>query len=118
MDIFNGPFPFTEENQTVTSQNFYSFLTHFQKDSGFGKDQKTISNFICDFVQDPQREIQDPYLTISEVSPSRSLQFTHHTFLIAFTALQSVSRLFLCFMYDKNRVGLIERVKNIVAKEF
>lgn len=66
-DIFGGNFSYTEDNQTVTSQNFLKFLVNHQKDFGLGKDQKAVSNFICDFIQDPQREIQEPYLTISEV---------------------------------------------------
>ncbi|XP_031621922.1 1-phosphatidylinositol 4,5-bisphosphate phosphodiesterase gamma-1-like, partial [Contarinia nasturtii] len=41
------------------------FLVEYQKEF-FGKDQKAVSNFICDFIQDPQREIQEPYFTISE----------------------------------------------------
>lgn len=66
-DIFDGQFPYSDDSQIVTSHNFHRFLLDYQKDFGFGKDQKAIPNFICDFIQDPQREIQEPYLSIPEV---------------------------------------------------
>lgn len=67
MEIFDGPFPHTKDNQTVTLQSFCQFLLNEQNDLAIGKDMKSVSNFISEFVQDPQREIQEPYLTISEV---------------------------------------------------
>lgn len=67
VEIFDGPFPHTKDNQTVTLQSFCQFLLNEQNDLAIGKDMKSVSNFISEFVQDPQREIQEPYLTISEV---------------------------------------------------
>lgn len=64
-------FPYSEDNQTVSSQNFHKFLLDYQKDFSFGEDQKAVQNFICDFIQDPQREIQEPYLSVFEVQSAR-----------------------------------------------
>lgn len=54
------------DNQTVSLHSFYQFLLNDQNDLAIGKDIKSVSNFIIDFVQDAQREVQEPYLTISE----------------------------------------------------
>lgn len=67
-DLFDGIFPYSKNDQTVSSQSFHDFLLDYQKDFSFGKDHKLVSDFISNFVQDPQRETQEPYLTIPEVS--------------------------------------------------
>lgn len=54
------------DNQTVSLHSFYQFLLNDQNDLAIGKDIKSVSNFIIDFVQEAQREVQEPYLTISE----------------------------------------------------
>lgn len=63
----DGHFSHTEDHQTVHLQGFQAFLLNEQKDLT-ARDEKTVSNFIRDFVQDPQRDIAEPFLTISEVS--------------------------------------------------
>ncbi|CAH1986383.1 unnamed protein product [Acanthoscelides obtectus] len=50
---------------TVSLKDFQSFLRHEQNDSS-ANDEKALSQYICDFLKDPQREIQEPYLTTSE----------------------------------------------------
>lgn len=47
-------------------QGFHQFLLNEQSDASLARDIKSVSNFISDFVQDPLRDIQEPYLTISE----------------------------------------------------
>lgn len=47
-------------------QNFQLFLTNDQDDPT-GRDDKVVSTFLRDFVQDPLRDVQEPYLTIPEV---------------------------------------------------
>lgn len=59
-------FPYTKDNQTVLLRDFQAFTVHDQKDLS-GNDDKAVSNFIRDFIQDPQRDIQEPFFTISEV---------------------------------------------------
>lgn len=66
-DCFNStaPMPYSQNNENVTLQEFQNFLITEQNDSN-GTDEKFVSNFIRDFVQDTQREVQEPYFTISE----------------------------------------------------
>lgn len=42
-----------------------SFLINEQVDS-LGNDDRAVSQFVCDFLKDPQREVQEPFLTIPE----------------------------------------------------
>lgn len=65
--IFAGPCAFSKDSETVNLDEFHEFLSTNQDD--FLRDAKAVSNFITEFVQDPQREVQQPYLTISEVRP-------------------------------------------------
>lgn len=51
--------------QTVTLQEFQNFLITEQQDS-FGDNELEISRFIREYLQDPQRDIQEPYFTFSE----------------------------------------------------
>lgn len=62
---FDG-FPYSKDNETVQLQNFQSFLINDQNDQN-GKDDRVVSTFLRDFVQDPLRDVQEPYLTIPEV---------------------------------------------------
>lgn len=73
MEIFNGPLPLIDDSQTISTSSLMSFLLNSQKDYTFGNDVRTISNFITDFVQDPQRDVQEPYLTSLEVNLKFSL---------------------------------------------
>ncbi|KAJ6646988.1 1-phosphatidylinositol 4,5-bisphosphate phosphodiesterase gamma-1 [Pseudolycoriella hygida] len=61
---FEG-FPYSKDNETVQLQNFQSFLTKDQDDP-LGKDDRVVATFLRDFVQDPLRDVQEPYLTIPE----------------------------------------------------
>lgn len=63
----DGHFSYTKDHQTVHLQGFQSFLLNEQIDLT-ARDEKAVSHFIRDFVQDPQRDIAEPFLTISEVS--------------------------------------------------
>lgn len=64
-NCFEG-FPYSKDNETVQLQDFQSFLTSDQDDP-LGKDDRAVSTFLRDFVQDPLRDVQEPYLTIPEV---------------------------------------------------
>lgn len=66
-EIFDTPFTYSKDNQTVNLHGFHQFLSSDQNDLAVVRDLKSVSNFINDFVQDPQREVEEPYLTISEV---------------------------------------------------
>lgn len=51
----------------ISASTLMMFMLDTQKDSTFAKDLKVISNFIAEFVQDPQRETQEPFFTAYEV---------------------------------------------------
>lgn len=51
--------------KTVTLQELESFLIHEQGDS-FGNDDRAISQLICEFLRDPERDIEEPFFNTSE----------------------------------------------------
>lgn len=63
-EIFNSPMQYSSDGENVTLKEFQKFLKD-QKDP-MGNDERAITNFIREFVQDTQREIQEPYLTVTE----------------------------------------------------
>ncbi|XP_037042281.1 1-phosphatidylinositol 4,5-bisphosphate phosphodiesterase gamma-1 [Bradysia coprophila] len=63
-NCFEG-FPYSKDNETVQLQSFQTFLVKDQNDP-LGKDDRMVSTFLRDFVQDPLRDVQEPYLTIPE----------------------------------------------------
>lgn len=65
LDCFKGPMPYSENTETVTLKEFQRFLITEQGEEK-AKDDQFISNFIQEFVQDTQREVQEPYFTINE----------------------------------------------------
>ncbi|XP_018333855.1 1-phosphatidylinositol 4,5-bisphosphate phosphodiesterase gamma-1 [Agrilus planipennis] len=64
-DIFDKVMLYSENYQTVTLKEFQNFLLKEQRDD-LGKDQNKVSQFICDFLKDPQRDVQTPCFTLSE----------------------------------------------------
>lgn len=64
-ECFNIQMPYSENSETVSLKEFQRFLLNEQNDEKANDDQ-SISNFIRDFVQDTQREVQEPYFTINE----------------------------------------------------
>lgn len=65
LDCFNGPMPYSDNTETVTLKEFQKFLFQDQNEQ-IVLDDQVISNFIQEFVQDTQREVQEPYFTINE----------------------------------------------------
>lgn len=110
-DIFDRPFPYSKDDQIVPLQAFHKFLFHDQNDILIGKDIKTVSNFISDFVQDPQRDIQEPYLTISEV---RSLTQAINSKLVSQSNFYRFSLLISCFQ-NTMRSGTVSVTKCITT---
>lgn len=102
-NCFEG-FPYSKDNETVQLQNFQQFLINDQNDP-LGKDDRVVSNFLRDFVQDPLRDVQEPYLTIPEVTPPT---YQKQNFL-AFTQIsfRTVHRLPL--LETKQHMGLASR---------
>lgn len=47
-------------------QEFQLFLQNDQDDQT-ARDDKVVSNFLREFIQDPLRDIQEPFFTIPEV---------------------------------------------------
>ncbi|XP_058462061.1 1-phosphatidylinositol 4,5-bisphosphate phosphodiesterase gamma-1 [Malaya genurostris] len=64
-DYFDGSMPYSKDGQTVTMKEFRKFLSEEQNDP-LGNDEKLVSNFIREYVQDPIRDIQEPYLNMQE----------------------------------------------------
>lgn len=64
VNILNGTeFTYSEDKKIVRPIEFKRFLETEQRDHN---DLNSISGLICDFVQDVERDVQEPYLTISE----------------------------------------------------
>lgn len=55
-----------KDNQIVTLHGFHQFLLNDQLDMVLGKDLHAVSEFITEFIQDPSREVAEPYLTVAE----------------------------------------------------
>ena len=51
---------------TVTLQEFQNFLLAEQQDS-LGNNESEVSRFIREYLQDPQRDVQEPYFSFSEL---------------------------------------------------
>ncbi|XP_055373041.1 1-phosphatidylinositol 4,5-bisphosphate phosphodiesterase gamma-1 [Condylostylus longicornis] len=64
-DCFGAGFIYSKDGENVTLKEFQSFLLNEQNDL-LGKDENAISNYICNFIQDIERETHEPYLTIAE----------------------------------------------------
>ncbi|KAH8385202.1 hypothetical protein KR200_005718 [Drosophila serrata] len=61
------PFPYSEDQQTVRPAELKRFLETEQRDISASELSSTaIATFIRDFVQDVERDVQEPYLSISE----------------------------------------------------
>lgn len=63
-ELFSG---YCENGKTMSLQEFESFLVVEQEDP-IGNDERAISQFMRDYLQDPQRNVQEPYFTVNEVS--------------------------------------------------
>lgn len=74
--------PYSQNGQTVTLQEFCRFLTKEQCErrgvagGGGGEDgrptgeehsEETVAKFISDYIQDPARDVREPYLRLHEV---------------------------------------------------
>lgn len=56
---------YSQTGQIVTLQEFQNFLITEQQDN-LGNNELEISRFIREYLQDPQRDIQEPYFTFTE----------------------------------------------------
>ncbi|CAH1179228.1 unnamed protein product [Phaedon cochleariae] len=64
-DLFDKLSQYSSNLKIISLQDVESFLVHEQNDP-LGNDDRAVSQFICDFLKDPQREIQEPYFTVPE----------------------------------------------------
>jgi phosphatidylinositol phospholipase C gamma-1 len=64
-EIFDKVALYSANLKTVTSQEFQSFLLKEQNDD-LSNDDRSVSRFICNFLKDPQMDVQDPHFTIAE----------------------------------------------------
>lgn len=56
---------YSNSSMLVTLQEFQNFLLAEQQDPS-GNNETDVSRFIREYLQDPQRDIQEPYLSFSE----------------------------------------------------
>ncbi|XP_069674413.1 1-phosphatidylinositol 4,5-bisphosphate phosphodiesterase gamma-1 isoform X2 [Periplaneta americana] len=56
---------YSENGKIITLQEFQSFLIQEQRDA-LGNDEREVSRFMRDYLQDSQRNVQEPYFTIIE----------------------------------------------------
>ncbi|XP_071446484.1 1-phosphatidylinositol 4,5-bisphosphate phosphodiesterase gamma-1 isoform X1 [Hetaerina americana] len=64
-EIFESYRNYSENGVTVTLQEFQSFLVQEQRDP-LGNDERGVSQFMRDYLQDAQRNVQEPYFTTAE----------------------------------------------------
>lgn len=64
-ETFDKHAEYSENNKTVTLQEFASFLITEQNDD-MGNEERKVSAFMRDFLKDPQRDIEEPFFTLSE----------------------------------------------------
>ncbi|CAG9767976.1 unnamed protein product [Ceutorhynchus assimilis] len=64
-ELFDKVRDYSANLKHVTLQELQKFLQIEQMDPS-ASNKETIRNFVCDFLKDPQREVQEPYLTIAE----------------------------------------------------
>ncbi|XP_044272158.1 1-phosphatidylinositol 4,5-bisphosphate phosphodiesterase gamma-1 isoform X2 [Tribolium madens] len=64
-EIFDKLALYSSNLKSVSLQEVQSFLSKEQNDD-LSNDDRAVSRFICDFLKDPQREVQEPHFTISE----------------------------------------------------
>lgn len=65
-DYFDGSMQYSKNGQTVTLKELQKFLTDEQNDQS-AHDEKAVAGLIREYVQDPVRDVQEPYLKIQEV---------------------------------------------------
>ena len=56
---------YSKTGKTVTLQEFQNFLLVEQQDP-LGNSEHEASRFVREYLQDPQRDVQEPYFTFSE----------------------------------------------------
>uniref|UniRef100_A0A182X5M9 1-phosphatidylinositol 4,5-bisphosphate phosphodiesterase gamma n=1 Tax=Anopheles quadriannulatus TaxID=34691 RepID=A0A182X5M9_ANOQN len=61
---------YSQNGETVTLQEFRRFLTKEQQEDegtpGGGHSEETVAKFINDYIQDPARDVSEPYLRLHE----------------------------------------------------
>jgi len=57
---------YSESGNMITLQEFQSFLIQEQQDA-IANDEREVSRFMRDYLQDSQRNVQEPFFTTTEV---------------------------------------------------
>ncbi|KAL3276024.1 hypothetical protein HHI36_020754 [Cryptolaemus montrouzieri] len=63
-DLFDKIISYSPNLKTISLQGLMHFLQREQSQKV--EDERTVSKLMCDFLKDPQRDVQDPYFTLSE----------------------------------------------------
>ena len=58
---------YSESGSMITLQEFQSFLIQEQRDQ-LGNDEREVSRFMREYLQDSQRNVQEPFFTTVEVN--------------------------------------------------
>lgn len=66
-DLFDKYALYCSNSRIVTLKEFQKFLIRVQNDP-MGNNETEVSSFIRDYLSDPQRDVQEPYFTLAEVS--------------------------------------------------
>lgn len=63
--FLESPYKYSSDSKNVTLREFKKFLLTEQQDP-MGHDDIATSNFVRDFIQDIERDVQEPYFTVNE----------------------------------------------------
>lgn len=63
IDVYAG---YSENGKIITLQEFQSFLIQEQRDT-LANDEREVSRFMREYLQDSQRNVQEPFFTTIEV---------------------------------------------------
>jgi hypothetical protein len=63
IDVYTA---YSENRKVITAQEFQSFLVQEQQDA-MGNDEREVSHFMRHYLQDSQRNVQEPFFTTIEV---------------------------------------------------
>jgi phosphatidylinositol phospholipase C gamma-1 len=83
---------YSENGKIITLQEFQSFLIQEQGDP-MGNDEREVSRFMRDYLQDSQRNVQEPFFTTIEVRMCDYLSSMHRSKFIKLGTQSKYKRL-------------------------
>jgi hypothetical protein len=83
---------YSENGKIITLQEFQSFLIQEQRDP-MSNDEREVSCFMRDYLQDSQRNVQEPFFTTIEVWMCCYLSNMHRSTFIELRTQEKYKRL-------------------------